>query len=104
MKTLELEFNKNGFHYSQVFRNGMIAIYKQTGFGGEWYEVIIIQENKEREINGVKIAAGESMPGNESWGQKGWTYDNLTDALSKAGTLHKLAEDRILDHRNNNQL
>jgi hypothetical protein len=62
MKTLEVQFRKNGFDYVQICRNGDIAIYKQFSEQASWFEVVVIQKNPDRVIAGIQISASESMP------------------------------------------
>lgn len=99
MKPLELKFRKNGFDYEQVYREGDIAIYKQTQGSGTWFEVFTVQKNAARIIAGVVIAASESMPGNEAWGQKGWTYRDFPAAMSKATELRETRDRRFLSQQ-----
>lgn len=99
MKTLELKFRKNGFDYEQVYRTGDIAVYRQSQGKGVWFETFVVQKNPVRIIAGITIAASESMPGNEAWGRKGWTYGQESEAMAKCEELRLLAERRFLSQQ-----
>ena len=87
-KLLEPEITKSGFRFRQLIREGDIAIFhkvhlpsvshpkaKDAGF-----EVVVIQKNAEYVMGGAPIEAKESLPGNEKWGSRGWTYKDLYSA------------------------
>ncbi len=90
MRAIEKTFRKDGFDYEQVFRQGDIAIYKQTkkeSPANIHFEVGIIQKNKEREMFGVKMEANESWPPSTAWGILAWTYGDLASAKRRAMSL-----------------
>lgn len=95
MKPLGTTYRKNTFHYEQITRDGDVAIFKQRlreGVGCLAYEVIIVQQDPEREIAGVVIPAHERAPGNEDFGKKGWSYPSLERARAKMRELVAAAE------------
>jgi hypothetical protein len=87
LEPLATEFNHDGFHYCQIARQGMVAIYSQRDNRvknpSTAYEVVKIQQRPDREIAGKLIPAHEAMPGSEQWGQKGWTYASEDRARAK---------------------
>lgn len=94
MKVLATTYTKNSYSFTQVSREGNIAIYEQREPLNDrllGYEVFIVQQNPERQIAGVKIPTSESTPGNEQWGTKGFTTHTLQQAKDKIPYL----QDRI---------
>lgn len=92
MKPLGDSYRKNTYHYEIIKRVGDIAIAKQRlrpGVGCLAYEVIIIQKKEASEIKGVIVEAHEAAPGNEQFGNLGWTYPNLERAEKKMAELLK---------------
>lgn len=90
MKPLPTHFRKDGFDYNQVFRQGNIAIYRQTKTNCptfEAFEVGRIRENKARECFGQHFEASESWPSSEEWGVKAWTCQDLSDARRRVAAL-----------------
>ena len=47
------------------------------------YEVFIMQQSSEREIDGRVIHANEHPPCDNQWGKKGWTFRVYESALKK---------------------
>lgn len=90
MEKLKKQYNKNGYLFSQVWRNENTAIYKQilpeTG-QAIGYEVFEIIKRGERKIGNNVIAAGEFVPGNEQWGLKGYTVHTIFEAKQKVAIL-----------------
>jgi hypothetical protein len=85
MKTIPKTFNKKGFNYKQIKREGMKAIFEQSkpDHTSVSYEVVKISTHNGYELGGQKIPAGEAYPGSSQWGNSGWTYQNLKDAEAK---------------------
>jgi len=85
MKKLEKTFNKKGFTYTQVVREGNKAIYRQdkSDYTSASYEVVKIGSHNGYELNGTKIAASETYPSTSLWGTQGWTFQSLDDAKKK---------------------
>jgi hypothetical protein len=82
MKKLPEKFNKNGFQFEQLNRNGLVALFKKTKPGGciAIFEVVIIQEQQASEYNGIKHEEKELMPPTASWGKLGWTFSGQESA------------------------
>lgn len=83
MKVLETQFTKKGFRYTQVKREGDIAIYEQyqNSIGKVvGFEVFRIAKNKAYMIAGNIIPDQEAVPGNEKWGTEGFTCGSLASA------------------------
>ena len=87
MKPLPVEFDRKGWHFKQLKREGMIAIYLRTKPGEhtliESYEVIEIITEPDKFRFGKSIPVHERYPGDEEWGKYGWTYRSLSGAQSK---------------------
>jgi len=85
MKKLEKIFNKKGFTYTQIVREGDKAIYRQdkNDYTSSSFEVVKIGSHNGYELNGTKIAASETYPSTSLWGIQGWTYQTLEDAKKK---------------------
>ena len=75
-------FKHGGFEFKQLWREGQIALFEKRKPGSEVksYETVIIQQNHDYEIAGNFIKAHESLPGNERWGDAGWTYCDISAA------------------------
>jgi hypothetical protein len=86
MKILPKQFHKGGFDYEQVFREGNIAIYRQTKAGQCWeaFEVGRIRENRARTVFGKEFDASESWPTSEEWGIRAWTCETQSRAKELA--------------------
>ena len=92
MKTLEKKFTYKEFEYSQIIREGNLAIYKQKlkdVDGSTRFEVIIIESHNGYEISGQKIPPSEMYPSSTQWGVKGFTLLTYDDALRKMEVLKK---------------
>lgn len=93
-KPLGKEFQKSGFRYREIRREKAepigedVAIFhkvrlpnqqfpKTVDFG---FETVIVGGHDGYEIAGNKIEPAETLPSNEQWGQKGWTYGTLLGA------------------------
>jgi len=88
-KKLQDSFNKNGFTFEQVWREGDFAIYKQTkqGVNKQWYEAIKITRHNGYKIGGNVIEPSEIYPSNEKWGILGFTCVDLVSAHKKIGYM-----------------
>lgn len=91
MNILATTFTKLGWTFTQVRREGMVAIY--TKRKPNWapdcqdYEVIIVRNRRERLIDGRTIEAHEGYPSDEEWGTYGWSYTNLESAKRRMSEL-----------------
>lgn len=85
MKTLAATFRSHGYDFNQIERIGDVALYEKTtkDVPRPSYEVVLVQRHEERVIAGNTIAAGESMPGAEQWGMKGWSLTTPERAREK---------------------
>jgi hypothetical protein len=90
MHTLPLEWGKGSWTYTQVSREGDVAIYRQKHREGTAvrFEVIVVQHLGERPIpKGYVREAGEYYPGSSQWGVAGWTFYTLEEAQAHARAL-----------------
>jgi hypothetical protein len=85
MKKLPKLFDKKGFTYKQIKRDGMKAIFEQSKKGQTdvTFEVVKISKHNGYELGGQKIPPGEAYPSTSQWGNSGWTYRTLADAEKK---------------------
>lgn len=91
-RLLGTTFNKNGYTYEQVLRDGNIAIFKQRlrpGVGELAYETIIIQIKPAVTIKGKFVPEREAAPSDEAFGTLGWSYPTLERAKAKFHELLK---------------
>jgi hypothetical protein len=85
MKTLATIFTKKDWLHEQVIRCGQVAIFrrqKETS-PAPHYEVVKIRQNEAREQFGTMIPAAESYPGENQWGQQGFTFGTLGRAFDR---------------------
>jgi hypothetical protein len=83
MHILPLEWSTRRWTYTQVSRDGDIAIYRLQHREGtaERFEVIVVQQLKERPLpNGQTQEAGEYYPRASQWGRAGWTCFTMEEA------------------------
>lgn len=88
-KVIPTEFKKKGFHYKQVRRDGMKAIFEQTRTGTELknYEVVKLGRHNGYVMGGMSIEPAETYPGSSLWGIMGWTCTSLDDANKRYSLL-----------------
>jgi len=78
-RPLPTRFRYGGFDYQQIYREGDVAIYKQTRNGKEdsaAFEVIRIRRHDGFHIGDRFVEPAEVYPNSEAWGSDGFT---LTD-------------------------
>lgn len=89
-KPLKESFQRKGFTYTLVKREGDKAIYEQKIEKKQLaYEVIKIRRHDGYTIGGVYIEPSEIYPSDNDWGTFGWTYKKLETALNKFNTLNE---------------
>ena len=83
-------FNKKGFTYRQLKREGNRAIFEQTRGGSTLcnYEVVKIGKHNGYTMGGSQIEPAETYPGSSLWGIMGWTCTSLEDATARYEGLH----------------
>ena len=84
-KPIPTVFNKKGFTYTLLKREGNRAIYQQTrpGTSINNYEVVKIGKHNGYTMGGVYIEPSETYPGSSLWGILGWTCTSLEDAQKR---------------------
>ena len=97
MQIIETEFEDRTFRYTQLARQGMIALYTQTHkpSGVTRYEVVILRVAAAHTWpNGSVSPERETYPGATAWGRYGWTFFVLGDAQAHLAALaaQRLAE------------
>jgi hypothetical protein len=83
---LPKEFQRDGFSYRQIAREGEAAIYEHTRNGNEdsaALEVIRIRQRERFEICGRVVAPAEIYPRSEAWGIDGFTLTKKDAAFRK---------------------
>lgn len=97
MQPLPTTYNKNGFTFNQVDREGDVAIYEQIMpelSKRVAYEVFEVLKKPAATINGVDIPERESCPGNEQWGNYGFTVYDLSKAKQKQAEIAEKIRNR----------
>ncbi len=101
MKTLETEFESKGFRYTQVRRDGDVAIYKQSRIDGALvngshmhgshsaFEVVKIRRHNGYTLAGISFPPAEMYPSSSLWGLFGWTCVTLEEAEQKFQKLQQ---------------
>ena len=90
-----MQFQRNGFDYRQIYREGDFAIYRQTWKGNEYsaaFEVARIKRRQGFEIGDRFIPPAEVYPRSERWGELGWTFSNKKAAFAKLREIAALLD------------
>ncbi len=90
MQPIATEFQDATFTYTQVERQGDIAIFAQQHKhgGAPCYEVVRIRVSPEHTWpNGKVSPERETYPNSKSWGTDGWTCFTLAEAQAKVAEL-----------------
>jgi hypothetical protein len=86
-KPLATQFQRDGFNYRQIFREGDAAIYVQGWTGctdpSVCYEVIRIRRREGFQIGGNFVEPAEVYPRSEAWGVDGFTFTDKDAAFNK---------------------
>lgn len=90
MNTLPIEFDRGGFDFKQMWREGNVAIYGKKK--SEWkdffaFETVIVRQRGEREAFGKVFEAGEYYPSSEEWGRFGWADRDFSHSQARARIL-----------------
>lgn len=80
-------FNKKGYTYRQIKREGNKAIFEQTKGDFTAYEVVKIGKHNGYTMGGAYIEPSETYPGSSLWGILGWTCTDLDSANTRYNTL-----------------
>lgn len=88
-KTIPSVFNKKGFTYKQIIREGNKAIFLQTRGDSQLsnYEVVKIGRHNGYSMGGSYIEPSETYPGSSLWGIMGWTCTSLEDAQKRYSSI-----------------
>lgn len=91
MKKINEQFSSKGFDFRQIWREGIVCLYEKSKKGYEYksFEVVILNENPPYQLNGNSCGDCESLPRNEQWGTKGFTYTDRESAEKKFKELTK---------------
>lgn len=84
-KPLPTRFQRNGFDYQQIAREGNAAIYEQRWQDSKnvAYEVVRIGRHEGFAIAGKLIEPAEVYPGSYAWGVDGFTLTDKDAAFAK---------------------
>jgi hypothetical protein len=84
---LPTRFQRDGFEYRQIAREGEAAIYDQTWNGcsdpSVCYEVIRIRRRDGFQIGGRFVQPAEVYPHSDAWGVDGFTLTDRDAAFAK---------------------
>lgn len=93
MKTIPTTIKREGFTWTLLERNGMLAIYEQRKTYSYdcpdfiRYEVVIVRKhNRDNDFVGTK-AGDEYLPCPAEWGVYGWTYTTIEEAREKMSKI-----------------
>ena len=97
MKSLAFPFERAGFRYELIDRQGLVCLVKQTRLGkSHWcFEVVKLIPYPDQIRFGAFVPAHECYPPDEHWGTYGFTYrpEELEKARKRfAGMVEKLSE------------
>ncbi len=82
------DFSANGFRFTQVAREGPIALFRRCKPGGAGhFELVRLREVEASEIYGRDYPAREVYPGNEKWGTDGFTVMDEKEARKRFGEM-----------------
>jgi hypothetical protein len=86
-KPLPKEFQRDGFHYRQIAREGEAAIFEQSWLScaepSRSYEVVRIRRRDAFQIGGRLVEPAEAYPASDLWGVAGFTFANRNKAWAK---------------------
>jgi hypothetical protein len=89
IKPLDTQFTLKGVEYTQLARNGEVAVYRRQKLPKGWvdFEVVRIRSQKsgtvERDGAEVKREAKELYPNDNQWGDRGWTFQTEESGMRK---------------------
>ena len=88
-KPIPAQFNKKGFTYTQLKREGARAIFQQTRAGSvvNNYEVVKIGRHNGYMMGGQNIEPAETYPGSSLWGITAWTCSSIDAAMTRYDAL-----------------
>jgi hypothetical protein len=93
-KRLAKEFQRGGFTYRQIYREGDFAIYRQTWYGNEQsaaFEVIRIRRREAFQIGTRFVEPAEVYPNSEAWGVDGFTLTDKDAAFAKLSAMRAMS-------------
>jgi hypothetical protein len=92
-RALERDFRRGEFNYTQLVRQGNVAVYSQTwrGFSEPSiaFEVICVRRHHGKEIKGQWVEPSEFYPSSTDWGKYGFTFADKDAAFAKLGELSR---------------
>ena len=91
-KPLRKEFQRAGFNYRQIAREGDVALYEQRWTGcpeaAVCFEIIRVRRREGFQIGGRSVEASEVYPNSEAWGVDGFTISDKDAAFQKLKQMH----------------
>jgi len=77
-------FRKSGFEHELVEQYGTVCLVKRSRNGITHYEVVRLHWEREKNFPNERMSVAHwAYPGSEVWGERGWTYSDLTRARRK---------------------
>ena len=90
MKLAE-KFTSTGYDFRQMKRKGKWALYEKRRGASVSYEIIEVRDRKETKAtiggNAVTFKGGEYYPSTSDFGEFGWAFMELRNALQEYVTL-----------------
>ena len=92
MIPLAFPFERDEFRHELLERDGDICLVRRLNLRikptpSVHWEVVILQRRPAETIRGYSYPARELYPGNEEWGEHGWTFLDLAQARAKMAEL-----------------
>ena len=96
MNPLPQVIEDRGFRYTQIAREGEVALYSQSYPGSKpfAYEIIIGQSHNGRECFGKTYPPSEYYPSAAQWCKEGWTVSGYPDSLAEARVFMRALIDK----------
>lgn len=92
-KFIAREFNKNGFTYKLIEREGSVALFMQEKPRVVAFEVVILVAGPPHPMDKNPFdGLVERMPSSESWGTSGWTALDEASARRRFDSVVKRLE------------
>jgi hypothetical protein len=104
MRTMATSFSQSGWRFTQLDREGMVALFRKARRDGtqENFEVVVLEHRRASICPSGSIAPEhEAFPTPSSWGKAGWTFsrashhDPLAAALQRFGLVCHNAVSRM---------
>ena len=98
VQELPESFQQGGFEFTLRKRIGDVALFEKrnSSHRRETFEVVIVQKHSAKTVFGIPYPAREALPGSESWGHLGWTFNDRSSAESRFALLCERRRKRVV--------